>query len=61
MNNEKLKMKGWENFKILGKDYQEKIYNSLLVIGLYNQDSCIPAANFFTINLLTSCTENVRA
>jgi len=29
-------MKGWENFKIQGKDYQEDIYNVILVVGLYN-------------------------
>ena len=52
-------MKGWENFRIQGKDYQEKIDNSSLVVGLYNQDSCIPLANFFTINLPTDCTEDV--
>ena len=54
-------MKGWENFKIKGKDYQEKIYNSVLIVGLYNQDSCILVVNFFTINLSTDCTEDVRA
>ena len=53
-------MKGWENFRIQGKDYQEKIDNSSLVVGLYNQDSCIPLANFFTINLPTDCTEDVQ-
>ena len=30
-------------------------------VGLYNQDSCIPVAYFFTINLLTDYTEYVRA
>ena len=54
-------MKGWQNFRVQGKNYQEKIDNSALVVGLYNQDSCIPAANFFTINLPTGCTEDVRA
>jgi len=34
---------------------------SALVVGLYNQDSYIPVTNFFTINLLTSCTVDVRA
>ena len=40
---------------------QEEIDNSALVVGLYNQDSCISFANFFTINLLSGRTENVRA
>ena len=38
------------------KDDQEKD-NSALVVGLYNQDSCIPVANFFTINLPSGRTE----
>ena len=42
------------------KDDQEKD-NSALVVGLYKQDSSIPVANFFTINLPTGCTEDVRA
>jgi len=50
-------MEGIRNQK---KDDQEK-YNSTLVVGLYNQDSCIPVANFFTINLPSGHTENVRA
>jgi len=54
-------MKGWENFKIQEKDYQEKIDNSALVVGLYKQNSCILITNFFIINLMTGCTENVRA
>jgi len=33
------------------KDDQERINNSVLVVGLYNQDSCISVVNFFTINL----------
>jgi len=49
------------DFRIQGKDYQEKIDNSVLVIGLYNLNSCISVANFFTINLPTICTEDVRA
>ena len=53
-------MKGWENFRIQGKDYQEKIDNSILIVGLYNQDSCISAANFFTINVPTGYTEDMR-
>ena len=43
------------------KDDQEEIDNCTLVVGLYNQDSCIPVANFFTINLLTGSTVDVRA
>ena len=54
-------IKGLENFIIQGKDYQEKIDNSTLVVRFYNHDSCIPAANFFIINLPTGCTEDVRA
>ena len=54
-------VKGWKRFKNQGKDDQEGIDNFILVIGLYNHSSCIPAANFFTINLMTGCTEDVRA
>ena len=43
------------------KDDQERIDNSVLVVGLYNQDSSIPVANFFTINLPSGRTEEVRA
>jgi len=43
------------------KDDQEKIDNSVLVVGMYNQDSCIPVTNFFTINLPSGRTEEVRA
>ena len=42
-------------------DHKEEIDNSALVVGLYNQDSCIPLANFLTINLLSGRTEHVRA
>jgi len=42
------------------KDDQE-IDNSALVVGMYNQDSCIPVANFFTINLPSGRTEDARA
>jgi len=31
------------------KDDQEGIDNSALVVELYNQNSCIPVTNFFTI------------
>ena len=42
------------------KDDQERIDNSVLVVGLYNQDSSIPVANFFTINLPSGRTEDVE-
>ena len=35
--------------------------NSALVVGLYNQDFCIPVVNFFIINLPSARTEDVRA
>ena len=43
------------------KDDQDRIDNSVLVVGLYNQDSSIPVANFFTINLPSGRTEDARA
>ena len=43
------------------KNDQEKIDNSVLVVGVYNQDSSIPVANFFTINFLSGRTEDARA
>ena len=43
------------------KDDQERIDNYVLVVGLYNRDSCILIVNFFTINLSSGRTENVRA
>jgi len=43
------------------KDDQERIDNSVLVVGLYNQDPCIPVANSFTINLPSGRIEDVRA
>ena len=42
------------------KDDQERIDNSVLVVGLYNRDLCIPAANFCTINLPSGHTKDVR-
>ena len=51
----------WKRFKNQGKDDQEGIDNFVLAVGLYNHKSCIPVANFFTINLSTGCTEDVRA
>ena len=52
------KMEGIRNQK---KDDQERKDNSALIVGLYKQDSCIPVANLFTINLSSGCTEDVRA
>ena len=43
------------------KDGQERIDNFVLVVGLYDWDSCISVTNFFTINLPTGYTEDVRA
>ena len=42
------------------KDDQEEIDNLAFVIGLYNQDLCIPVTNFFTLNLPTGRTVDVR-
>ena len=50
-----------EEFKNQRKDDQDRIDNSVLVVGMYNQDSSIPVANFFTINLPSGRTEEVRA
>ena len=41
-------------------DQKKERDNSALVVGLYNKDSCIPIANFFTINLSSGRTEDVR-
>ena len=54
-------MKKIEGVRNQRKDDQERIDNSVLVVGLYNRDPCIPVANFFTINLPSGRTENVRA
>ena len=43
------------------KDDQDRIDNSALVVGMYNQDSCIPVANFFTINLPSGRTEDCES
>ena len=43
------------------KDSPEGIDNFELIVGLYNHDSSTPVVNFFTINLPTGCTEDVRA
>ena len=53
--------KGWKRFKNQGKDDQEGTNNFVPVVGLYNHNSCVPAVNFFTINLSTGCTKDVRA
>ena len=50
-----------EGIRTQKKDDEERKDNSALVVRLYNQDSCIPAANFFTISLPSGCTEDVRA
>ena len=50
-----------EGIRSQRKDDQEEIDNSTFVVGLYNKDSCILVANFFTINLPTGNTEDVRA
>ena len=42
------------------KKDQERIDNSVLIVGVYNQDSCIPVVNFFTINLPSGRTEDVE-
>jgi len=54
-------MEKWKRYGNQRKDDQEEINNYALVVGWYNQDSCIPVANFITISLLTGCTEDVRA
>jgi len=43
------------------KDDQERIDNFVHVVRLYNQDPYIPNANFFTINLSSGRSEDVRA
>ena len=50
-----------EGIQNQNKDDQERIDNSVLVVGLYNRDPCIPVANFFTINLLSGRTEDAKA
>ena len=51
-------MKGIQGSK---KDDQEEINYSALIVGLYNQKSSIPVANFFIINLPAGYTMDVRA
>jgi len=55
------KMKRWKGYKSQEKEDQERIDNLVLVFGLYNRDPCILVANFFTINLTSTRTEDVRA
>ena len=43
------------------RDDQEEIDKFVLVVRLYNQNSCIPVVNFFTINLPFGHTEDVKA
>ena len=56
LEGKRLKVSGFQEM-----DQKEGIDNSALVVGLYNQDSCIPVANFFTINLPSGRTEDARA
>jgi len=55
-NQDSGKMEGIRNQR---KDDQERKDNSALV-GLYNQDPYIPVANFFSINLPSGRTKDVR-
>ena len=57
----KLEGKRLKGLRIQGMDQKKERDNSALVVGLYNQDSCIPVANFITINLPSGRTEEVRA
>ena len=43
------------------KGYQKGIDNFALVVGLYNQDLCVPDTNFFIINLLSRRIEGAKA
>ena len=54
-------MEGTRNQRNQRKDDQDRIDNSVLVVGLYNRYPYIPVANFFTINLPSGRTEDVRA
>jgi len=53
--------KRWKRFRSQEKDDQEEIDNFAFVLGLYKQNSCIPVANFFIINLPTSCMVDVKS
>ena len=54
------KVKIWKGFKNQRKDYQEGIDHFVLGVRFYNQDSYIPVVNFFTINLPTSASDDVK-
>ena len=43
IENEKVKRS--KGFRIQGMDYQERIDNVVLVVGIYDNDSCVPVAN----------------
>ena len=55
------KMKRWKGYRSQEKKDQERIDNLVLVVGLYNRDLCILVTNFFTINLTSTRTKDVRA
>ena len=54
------KLKGSQDFRNQGMDYEEGIDNFVLVVGIYDYDSCTLAANLYHINLPIGCTEDVR-
>ena len=56
-----MKMKRWKGLRNQGRDDQEETDYSVLVGGLYNRNSNNPIAIFFTINLPSGCTKDVRA
>jgi len=41
----KWKMKRWKGFRNQEKDDEEEIDNFILIVRLYNRDSCITTAN----------------
>ena len=41
-------------------DIKKGIDNFVLVVGMYDYDSCTLAANLYHINLPIGCTEDVR-
>ena len=55
------KQKDGKDSRIKEGMIKKEIDNSVLIIGLYNQDSCILVANFFILNLPSRRTEDVRA
>jgi len=59
-NKKELEGKRLKGLRIQEMDQKKEIDNSALVVGLYKQDSYIPVANFFTINLPSRRTEDVR-